>query len=249
MKILKKVIKKILYGPKSDSNSYIKYLRNNGCKVGEGVYFYSPKTTTVDEVRMDWISIGSYTKITQGVIILAHDYSPSVLLHTHKNVVLAGGVYTTIGENCFLGMNSIIMPGRNIGNNCIVGAGAVVTTDIPDNSVCAGNPAKVIMTLDQFNEKRKRLYVQDAKRNVQHFKLVHRRIPTIEELHGFSFLFLKRTDENWNEYFTSYLTHDNDGSDIKTAFFETEPIFDSYESFISFCLHEGDKKDEFKGNN
>lgn len=67
-------------------------------------------------------------------------------------------------------MNSIILPGKHIGNNCIIGAGAVVTSDIPDNSVCAGNPAKVIMTLDEFNNRRKQSYVQDAVRNVKHFK-------------------------------------------------------------------------------
>lgn len=58
--------------------------------MGKGVYFYSPMTTVIDGVRMDWIKIGDYTKITHGVVILAHDYSPSVCVHTHKNVVLAG---------------------------------------------------------------------------------------------------------------------------------------------------------------
>lgn len=91
MKKIKQMIKKILYREKSDSESYIKYLREHGCAIGKGVKFYSPMTTTIDDVRMSWISIGDYTKITQGVIILAHDYSPSVCVHTHKNVVLAGG--------------------------------------------------------------------------------------------------------------------------------------------------------------
>ena len=135
-------------------------------------------------------------------------------------------------------MNSIVMPGRRIGNNCIVGAGAVVTSDIPDNSVCAGNPAKVIMTIEQFNQKRNKRYLDDAKRNVQHFNLVHKRFPSTEELHGFSLLFLERTEENWDRYFSSYLTRDNNIDDLMAAFFKSKPQFDSYDSFIKFCLKE-----------
>ena len=55
-------------------------------------------------------------------------------IHTH----------THIGNQCFIGMNSIILPGVKIGNNVIVGAGAVVTKDIPSNTIVAGNPAKVL---------------------------------------------------------------------------------------------------------
>lgn len=240
MKLLKRAVKKLLYGEKSDSDSYIKYLKKRGCNIGEGVYFYSPMTTVIDNVRMDWITIGSFTKITHGVVILAHDYSPSVCVHTHHNVVLAGGTYTTIGKNCFLGMNCIIMPGKHVGDNCIVGSGTVVVSDIPDNSVCAGNPAKVIMTMDQFNEKRKRSYLEDAKRNVRHFRDTHGRLPKTEELHGFSFLYLDKTSENWEKYFTNYLSKDNDIKDVKKAFFNTTKLFDSYNEFISFCLEDED---------
>lgn len=241
MNILKRIYKKFLYREKSDSGSYVKYLRSHGCSVGKGVYFYSPMTTVIDGVRMDWIKIGDYTKITHGVVILAHDYSPSVCVHTHKNVVLAGGGYTEIGSNCFLGMNSIILPGKHIGNNCIIGAGAVVTSDIPDNSVCAGNPAKVIMTLDEFNNRRKQSYVQDAVRNVKHFKKIHGRLPKIEELHGFSFLFLDKTEENWRKYFNGYLAVDNNVEDVKDAFFSTQPLFGSYDDFMKFCLEDEDE--------
>ncbi len=235
IRTIRKIINQVLYGYKCDSEHYIKYLRAHGCKIGKGCHFYSPQTTTIDAVRMDWISIGSYTKITQGVVVLAHDYSPSVLVHTHQNVVLAGGRHTQIGNNCFIGMNSIILPGKKIGNNCIVGAGSVVTQDIPDNSICAGNPAKVIMTLDAFYEKRKKTYLLSAVRNVKHFTDIHGRAPSIIELHGFAFLFLERTADNWKKYFNNYLKIDNDPEDVKRAFFETEPIFESYNEFLDYC--------------
>ena len=51
---------------------------------------------------------------------------------------------TYIGDYCFIGVRSIIMPGVKIGNEVIVGAGSVVTKDISNNCIVAGNPAKVI---------------------------------------------------------------------------------------------------------
>lgn len=53
-----------------------------------------------------------------------------------------------IGDDCFIGMNSIILRGSILGNNCIVGAGSVVSGKFPDNIILAGNPAKIIKYLD-----------------------------------------------------------------------------------------------------
>ena len=50
----------------------------------------------------------------------------------------------TIGDNVWFGGNCVVLPGVTIGNNVVVGAGSVVTKDIPDNAVVAGNPAKII---------------------------------------------------------------------------------------------------------
>lgn len=237
LKYIKKMVSKMLYGPKSDSESYIKYLRKNGCDIGEGCYFYSPRTTVVD-IRTDWITIGKYTKITSGVVILAHDYSPSVLVHTHNEILLEGGKHTSIGDNCFIGVNAIILPGRHIGDNCIIGTGAVVTTDIPDNMVAVGNPAKIIMSVDEFYQKRKNSYLNDAKRNVSHFFIKHRRYPNTYELKGFSLLYLERSMSNFRKYFATYLTRDNSELDIEKCFFSTEPLFESYEKFIEFCIND-----------
>ena len=58
-----------------------------------------------------------------------------------------------IGNNCFIGAKAIILPGVSIGDNVIVGAGSVVTKNIPSNVVVAGNPAKIIMSIDEFTQK------------------------------------------------------------------------------------------------
>jgi len=95
------------------------------------------------------ISIGKNSRLAKGVVILAHDGSTK--LHTGYSKI--GRV--VIGEDTFIGINSIILPHVNIGNNVIIGAGSVVTSDIPDNCVAAGNPAKVICSTSEIIEKHK----------------------------------------------------------------------------------------------
>lgn len=59
----------------------------------------------------------------------------------------------TIGNNCYIGERSTILPGISIGENCIIGCGSIVTHDIPANSVAAGVPCKVIRKRDEYVEK------------------------------------------------------------------------------------------------
>lgn len=60
---------------------------------------------------------------------------------------------TIIGNNVFLGADSVVMPGIRINDRVIVGAGAVVTKDIASNSVVAGNPARYICSVDEYINK------------------------------------------------------------------------------------------------
>lgn len=100
------------------------------------------------------VHVGAYSYVAFRARILTHDMTRGLYLHTR------------IGKNCFIGGNSLILPGVEIGDNCIVGAGSVVTKDVPPRTVVAGNPARVIKTgievgqygrLDYAAENQKRL--------------------------------------------------------------------------------------------
>lgn len=65
----------------------------------------------------------------------------------------------TIGNNVQFGSNVIVMPRVTIGDNCIIGAGAIVTKDIPSNSVAVGIPAKVVETIEEYKEKNSERFV------------------------------------------------------------------------------------------
>lgn len=92
-------------------------------------------------------------KITIGNDVL---FGPNVCLYTpthpldpnvRKNWGPEAAKPITIGNDCWIGGNAIILMGITIGNGVTVGAGSVVTKDVPDNVVVVGNPAKVIKTL------------------------------------------------------------------------------------------------------
>ena len=84
------------------------------------------------------IHIGKRCFIAPNVGIIAINHDPA----NPANHLPPEDVH--IGDDCWIGMNSVILPGVHLGNNVTVGAGSVVTKSFPDNSIVAGNPAKLI---------------------------------------------------------------------------------------------------------
>lgn len=100
------------------------------------------------------VKIGKNCHITDGVQFLTHDYSVAVVnkLYPDETVMVVDPI--EVKDNCFIGINAIILPGVTIGPNSIVGAGSVVNKDVPPNTVVAGNPAKVLRNIDdEYHEK------------------------------------------------------------------------------------------------
>lgn len=93
------------------------------------------------------IEIGDNVTMAPRVHILCHDASTKTFLNFTK----IGRV--TIGNNVFIGAESVVLPGVTIGSNVIIGANSTVTRDIPENSVAVGSPARVITTLDAYLKK------------------------------------------------------------------------------------------------
>lgn len=99
------------------------------------------------------VTIGNHVRTSSQVTFITHDGATWVFRdqEKYKNVKKYGKII--VGDNCFLGLRSIIMPGVTIGKNCVVASGAVVTHDIPDGSVVGGVPAKIICTTDLYAQK------------------------------------------------------------------------------------------------
>lgn len=101
----------------------------------------------VDSLTPNMVTIGANFVSAPGSIILAHDSS------TFNHV----GAYriepTVIGDNVFLGANAVVLPGVNVGDGAIIGAGSVVVKDVPPGMVVAGNPAKILSTVEDYIRK------------------------------------------------------------------------------------------------
>ncbi|ETJ18530.1 hypothetical protein Q604_UNBC18619G0006, partial [human gut metagenome] len=193
--MIKKFIKKIIFPNNYSSEAYIKYLKSKGCKVGDNTYFFNPRTIEVDVSRPEFIEIGNNCKITRGVIILAHDYSYSILFKTHNEVLPTSGI-TKIGNNVFIGMNSIILMNTTIGDNVIIGAGSVVKGSIPSNTIFAGNPAKQISTINEYYAKLKNNVVQNATLHARRILQIKGRYPTLNEMGYYTWLFTENTNNS-----------------------------------------------------
>ncbi|MBU3188432.1 acyltransferase [Clostridium bowmanii] len=99
------------------------------------------------------IEIGNYTNIGGNVKILDHDFHPiDAEARKMNNMAMVGKKPIIIGENVFVGCNSIILKGTEIGDNSVVGAGSVVSGKFPANVVIAGNPARIIKRLESNQE-------------------------------------------------------------------------------------------------
>lgn len=141
MKIIKKYLEKFRGEPDLEK------LKKDGLIIGEN--FYHGKQCFFDPSHTFLIEIGNNVTFSTRVHLLAHDASTKII----NGYVKIGSV--KIKDNVFVGANVTILPGVTLGENSIIGAGSVVSHSIPDNVVAAGNPCKVIMTLEEYKNKYK----------------------------------------------------------------------------------------------
>ncbi len=122
-----------------------KTLIQRGLKVGTD--FNRQQGCYIDPTHCFLIEIGSNVTMSIRVTLMAHDASTKKSLGYTK----IGKIH--IGDNVFIDANATVLPGVCIGSNSIVGANSVVTKNVPENTVVAGNPARVVCTLSEFMEK------------------------------------------------------------------------------------------------
>lgn len=140
IKIKNKVLRKKGY------ESYAKYFRKKGMKIGNNTVILSDITTGESYL----ITIGDDVIISNNVQIITHDSSVGRFFNNATDIF--GKV--KIGNNCFIGARSIILPGVEIYDNNIIGAGSVVTKSFrEEGKIIAGNPAKVIGSIEEYKQK------------------------------------------------------------------------------------------------
>jgi acetyltransferase-like isoleucine patch superfamily enzyme len=155
-KLVKKLLRIILMLTKGAEYIAIhhnpKEARKRGLKVGNNCRFFSMNFDTEPYL----ISIGDHVTLTDNVHFVTHDGAVWVFRDKEPAIELFGKI--TVGNNVFIGINSIVLPNTTIGDNSIVAAGSVVKGNFENNSVIAGVPARVISTIDEYYKKNQKRF-------------------------------------------------------------------------------------------
>ena len=237
MRFVKNIIRSLIYRyHTSSSNKYIEYLRKLGASIGENVTILAPRRAMIDERRASWISIGDNVILSAGCSIMAHDYSWSILHKSHDVIYPTGGGHVNIGSNVFVGINSILLRNVVIGDNTIIGAGSVVSKSIPANSVAVGNPARVIMSLDDFCEKRKENVLSEAIQEAKHIiSLNNGKDPELQQMLRFACLFMARPlDQSSTKLLSKCPVLGDNLEEFLSTLNKQKPLFNSYTEFIEY---------------
>lgn len=111
-----------------------------------------------DLTKPGMIHVGENTVIAKGSVFLTHDYSIECGLaaigETNPDYEMQFLKEIHVGRDCFIGARTFVLPGTRIGDNCIIGAGSVVSGDVPNNCIYAGNPARFVVHTDEWARKK-----------------------------------------------------------------------------------------------
>lgn len=146
-----------------------KYLKDQGifAETGENFMFMPRKVPLYPKL----IKFGNNVRVASNVSFVTHDDIHNMLNRKYNTSEFKENLgCIQVKNNVFIGSNSIILFDTQIGENTIIASGSIVTKDVPDNSIVAGTPARVVGTFDEYVQKRRQtndLYSDELKPSKQ----------------------------------------------------------------------------------
>jgi acetyltransferase-like isoleucine patch superfamily enzyme len=128
----------------------VRFARDLGVRVGDDCRLLGVTRETFGSEPY-LIKLGDHVTVTAGVHFVTHDGGVWVFRREFPDLDVFGRI--EVGNNVFIGIGSIILPGVRIGDDCVIGAGSVVKHDIPSRTVAAGVPARPIRTLAEYRDR------------------------------------------------------------------------------------------------
>lgn len=224
----KKIYENFKYNrAKRNPKKFIDYLKNKGIKIGENCVFYSGlKTISIDITRPSLIEIGDNVAFNKNFKLITHDFATKVFLNKFNEFIPSSG-RITIGNNVSFGVDCTVLKNVSIGDNCFIGAGSIVTKDIPANSVAIGAPAKVVCSIDEYFEKRKKECIEEALIYAKSIQLRFGRKPVIDDFWEEFPLFLTKKDDSKKLPIKKQL-----GTSYEYFLLNNKPVFNGFEDFL-----------------
>ena len=237
---IKKVIRKLVLREKSSSEAFIEYLKNHGVTVGDNCYVPEPSSVLVDMTAPWLVTMGSNITLTHGVSILTHDYGWSVLKKSGslRGSVLGSQAPVRIGNNVFVGINTVITKGVTIGDNVIIGAGSIVSKDCESGFVYAGNPAAKIISIEEYAFKRERKQYEEAKKLALCYRERYSCTPPKEIFMEYFMLFCNAQEAAAVPKFHSRMESGGNYDETVAYMNSRKPMFECYEEFLKECYSE-----------
>ena len=224
-------------GYKATSSSYVNHLKAIGVSVGEDVKLARPMNTTIDVQNPHLLSIGDHVMITGPATILTHDYSWCIIKRKYGDI-LGNQRETRIGSNVFIGWGATILGGSTIEDNTIIGANSVVSGHFRGDSVYAGNPARFLMSLDDYYKRRASKQLEEAVSYAIKYKKCYGYYPPVDKLDEYFFLFTAGDNEELLRIFNSRMKLMGNYEQTFMRLKSRGPGFNSYQQFLEYCRYQ-----------
>lgn len=159
--ILKELIRRFTISLRYNNWTIAEYYRKQGAQIGDNcrIDIYS----TLFDAHL--LSIGNHVFIAKNVTLHTHDGGAWILRNEIPNIRITGNII--IEDNCMIGASAHLFPNVHIGKNSIIGAGSVVISDIPPNSIAMGVPARVMGSTLKYREKHVTFWKEQVALNKQ----------------------------------------------------------------------------------
>lgn len=233
-------IKRHIFREKSMSQrneEYLENLRQKGIRIGKGTIVNDYRDILIDFTRPELVEIGEHVFLHTGTKILTHDWAGWCFVDSNKEFYPSHG-RVKLGNNIWLGENVTICKGVTIGDNCIIGIGSIVTKSIPSNSVAVGVPAKVVGTYQEYMKKRSKLYVEEA---IEYANAIFDsgRTPQVDDFYDDYPCFVDSDNyKNYNYPYARIFTPPQFEYWLKNH----HKVFDGFDDFISYVKQKRNEK-------
>ncbi len=137
----------------------VQYFRSKGVAIGVGVEIFGARLSSFGSEPY-LVAIGDRVTISHGVDFITHDGGTRIARGKFPDAYLYGRVQ--IGDDCFLGAHSVLLPGAKVGAGSVIGCGSIVTGEIPPGVVAIGAPAKPLRSVEEYIQRKRHLWIDTS---------------------------------------------------------------------------------------